>query len=154
MKKILLLCCTAALLFSCKKKEERITLRTEIITEGQWKITASVTELRVNGQTTTTDLYALMPDCVKDNLYKFNMDGSVTTDEGDTKCDPNAPQTFVNPGGKWEFTDADTKIRITDTSMAVLSTIVSLDNTGMVLKYETNVNDVPATTITEYAHIR
>jgi hypothetical protein len=156
MKKILLLCCSAAILFtlSCSKKEERVTMRTEMLTKGQWQITSLVSEYRINGQTTTMDLYAAIPDCEKDNLFTFNLDGTATTDEGPTKCDPNGPQTYVNVGSRWKLITADTELKVSDTSKTVISTIVSLTKEGMVLQYEKNENDIPTTVTTEYRHIQ
>jgi len=153
MKKLLLLCCAVCVLYvvSCKKEEKRPSMRTEMITEGKWQVTALGSDSKVNKQTTTTDLYVTMPDCMKDNLLTFNMDGSCTTDEGEQKCDPDAPQTYG--GVSWKFMTADTQLELTDTSGSIVYDILSLNDTGLVLQYVKEVEDATITTTTKYRHI-
>jgi hypothetical protein len=72
----------------------------DYLTAGFWKTTAQVIDPGINfGGTVITDFFAQTPDCAKDDLVRFNTDGTITDDEGPTKCDPNDPQTMNN--GTW-----------------------------------------------------
>ena len=50
-----------------------------------------------------------MDNCTKDDLVTFNANGTITDDEGPTKCDPDDPQTTTD--GTWTLTD-NTKLTI------------------------------------------
>ena len=92
---------------SCKKDKDdpKPQSRTELLTAKNWRLSASTS---VNGSV-TTDRYAAMPACRKDDFLKFNSDKSLVNDEGLTRCGSNDPQsrTLV-----WELTANDTKLGI------------------------------------------
>ena len=67
---------------------------TEYLTAGYWKVTAMTVNPGIFG---ITDFYAQMPPCTQDDLIRFNANGTITDDEGATKCDQGDPQT-VNEG--------------------------------------------------------
>ncbi len=104
---------TAVLLFSvvfifsaCSKEDDddnngsTSKTNSEYLTSGYWKISAMTIDPGVNfGGTVITDFYAQIPACTKDDLIKFNADGTITDDEGTTKCNPNDPQTTND--GTW-----------------------------------------------------
>lgn len=91
-----------------------------MITTGSWKTASMIIEpaLEINGKL-TTDFNSQFDACDKDDLTKFNLDGSIN-DEGPTKCDPTDDQTwpFV-----WNF-DVAEKILVWDGEEY---TIVQLD---------------------------
>jgi hypothetical protein len=153
MKKLLLLCCTIPVLWvSCKKDEERVSMRTEIITKGKWQLAALSASTKAGGETTITDVYLTMPECAKDDLMSFNLDGSVLLEMGELKCDPDAGDTYT--GITWDFKDADTQLELTDTAGVHLYDIISLSDTGMVLQVVETVENVRTTTTTRYRHIK
>lgn len=158
MKQIMLLCTTACMLIavSCKKEEERITLRTEMITANPWKITAldATTKVGVSGWS-EADLYDVMPECVRDNRISFNMDQTVTIDEGDEKCDPDAPQSYTVPSGTWAFKTADTQLELSDTAGAVIWEILAFNDTALIVQNQvTQFDTITITTTAKYAPVR
>lgn len=88
---------------SCKKDENKDTTTKstrDYLVSGNWKTTAITVSPGINfGTTVITDFFAQEDDCQKDDLTKFNADGTITDDEGATKCDPNDPQTTND--GTW-----------------------------------------------------
>ncbi|MCB0823032.1 MAG: lipocalin family protein [Bacteroidales bacterium] len=99
----LVLLVLAVIVTACKKDDDDSTstkTNKEYLTSGYWKITAMTIDPGVSfGGTTITDLYSQFPSCTKDDIMKFNSDGSITDDEGATKCDVNDPQTTND--GSW-----------------------------------------------------
>jgi hypothetical protein len=99
-------------LSSCEKKSDETKSTTEYLTAGNWKVTGMTVDpgFEFSG-IIITDIYKnLMEDCTKDDLIKFNIDGTVTDDEGATKCDPDDPQTTDD--GTWTLTNDDKTITI------------------------------------------
>ncbi|SHG11157.1 hypothetical protein SAMN05444008_11838 [Cnuella takakiae] len=117
----------AVLLCSCDKDEDEKVSRAQLLTNGQWRLTAAVANPPlVAGPFTITDLYnsQMMQSCLKDNLYKFNNDNTVTTDEGAEKCDPAVPQTSNAPyslsANEQELTFLGTTLTITELTNSTL----------------------------------
>ena len=81
----------------------------EYLTAGFWKFTAITVDpgIVIPGGTTITDFFSQQDACSKDDIMRFNSDGSITDDEGATKCDPNDPQTSND--GSWALS-ADNKV--------------------------------------------
>ena len=108
----------------CKKTKTK----TELLTDGSWKVTAQSINpgVDLNGDgTLDTDLYAqFVEDCTKDNFSTFKSDGSFVDDEGATKCDPTDPQTT---NGTWAFQNSESKISITTGAGASAYTIPAAD---------------------------
>ena len=92
---ILAITLVVVVISSCKK-EDNVKTATEYLTGGNWTITAMTIDpgIDLGNGTIITDVYAeSMDQCDKDNLMKFNTDGTITGDEGIVKCDDNDPQT-------------------------------------------------------------
>jgi hypothetical protein len=107
---------TLASLFSaCDKDEElktEVPSKTDLLTSGQWKITAYTLTppMDLNGDgTPDSDGLAAMEACQRDNLFIFSKNGTLTTDEGSTKCDPDDPQ---QEPSTWSFQNNETEIVI------------------------------------------
>ncbi len=99
-------------LSSCEKKSDDNKTTTDYLTAGNWKVTGMTVSpgIEVMG-ITITDIYEyFLEPCTKDDLIKFNLDGTVTDDEGATKCDPDDPQTSND--GTWTLTNDDKTITI------------------------------------------
>ena len=96
-------------LSSCKKDDTTsptpAATKTDLLTAKSWKMT----ELKVAGQSIFNT--ALVEDCDKDDLLKFNTNKSATFSEGTLKCDPSAPQSRT---GSWDLTTNETKLKVTD----------------------------------------
>lgn len=116
-----------ASLGSCKKEEATTpTLsKTDLLTAKNWK----VTDLKVAGQSVFNT--ALVQDCDKDDLTKFNSNKSATFDEGTLKCDPTSPQSRT---GSWDLTTNETKLKVTDPDGDVVEgTINTLNSTTLIV---------------------
>ena len=98
---------------SCKKDDPAPVKTTkDYLTAHNWKMTAQVIDpgVNING-TIITDIFVFVPDCTKDDLTKFESNGSITDDEGATKCDPTDPQTTTD--GKWVLSSDKKTMTIT-----------------------------------------
>ncbi len=100
---------------SCKKdkKEDPAPVaktKTELITGKNWKVTAATIDPAIDlfgTGTPTTNLYAQLEDCNKDDLIRFDTPNAYKEDEGGTKCDATDPQTIT---GTWVFSADETKV--------------------------------------------
>ena len=96
----------------CKKDDDDDKSKTEILTSGQWRITAiTITpgiDLDEDG-TVDTDVYKFTEACDRDDYLVFSANGTYEDNEGATKCDTGDPQTA---SGNWAFNDNETKMSI------------------------------------------
>jgi hypothetical protein len=67
--------------------------------------------------------------CEKDDLIIFNTNGTITNDEGLTKCDPTDPQTTA--GGNWALVEGDAKLRMIEDGDTTMITIQELSAKAM-----------------------
>ena len=134
MKRLLFLvtALSLVLLMSCKKDSS--PTKKDLLTAKSWKLSAYTIDPQIaitdpNGNITgyTNDMYALLPDCSKDNTRKFNSDGSFVADEGVVKCDATAAQTTT---GTWVFNSDQSGITLTGNT-SVIYTIVELTSTTL-----------------------
>lgn len=113
-------------LASCKKDATTLApSKTDLLLAKTWK----VTDIKVASQSVFNPPFVAA--CDKDDLTKFNANKSVTFDEGSLKCDPTAAQTQT---GSWDFTTNETKLKITDSSGAIVEgTIGTLNSTTLTI---------------------
>jgi hypothetical protein len=99
--------CSAVIFFSCSKekddntndqKKDKKQEHLELITSNIWEIT--------NLKTSDFSIWntPFVEACVKDNIYTFKTNGTLTTDEGEVKCSETDPQTFDS---QWELISED-----------------------------------------------
>ena len=111
MKKTIFFFTAAFFLFftpACKKDKEKTQSKTELLTTGSWKVTASVSDNDGNG-TYETNEFASFPACFIDNIFTFKTNGQLELDEGPTKCDVMDPQTETVA---WQFTNNEMNIMV------------------------------------------
>lgn len=109
--------------------------KTELLTSAQWQLVSGTIvppiTIDIFGQIITisdiSDLDGSEP-CNKDDVQIFNADGTITNDEGLTKCDPMDPQT--TSGGKWAWMENETKLQIIDGDTTLI-TVTELTTTSM-----------------------
>src|SRR5215467_6320200 len=91
---------------ACKKDHDEATAvktKTELITTGTWRYIASTVNPAYDyygDGTVTTNIYAIMKDCEKDDFETYKTNGTWEYNEGPSKCDPSYPQLFTFP---WHF---------------------------------------------------
>jgi hypothetical protein len=131
----------------CKKDKTK----TELLTDGSWKLSAFTINpaIDVNGDgVLDTDLYNLViQNCSKDDFVTFKTGGTLTSDEGATKCSTSSPQTT---SGTWAFADGEAKINITsDGNTIPTATIGTLDASTFKISYQDSLgNSVVTNTLT------
>jgi hypothetical protein len=99
------------LALACSKKDSGPS-RSELLTNGSWKLTSSEWDNDANG-TYELDIFPGFDDCFKDNFATFLANGQLILDEGPTKCDIADPQTEtsswqLSSDGKMLTVDSDT----------------------------------------------
>jgi hypothetical protein len=101
-----------------------------LLTGKNWIITAETINppLNFNG-TLITDWYAQRSSCSKDNLTRFETDGTYIYDQGSEKCSPDIAQTS---SGRWVWNPEKTKITITESSNSYTYNVVELTGSKMV----------------------
>jgi len=120
---------------SCKKDDDDPS-NTDNITGKNFVMTAWTIDPPVTIQGVSySNMFTFMPDCSKDDITIFNADGTMTLDEGATKCDAGDPQTS---SGTWSFVDNESKLStIVDGETQILDIIEVTDNTLKVSSEET-----------------
>lgn len=129
-------------LSSCKKdastiNEDPAKTATEYLTAGNWKVTGITANPGINtGTEVITDFFSYMMEaCDKDDLIRFNANGTITEDEGALKCDPENPQSVTE--GSWVLGENDTTLSLSfPDEDAVVMTIVSLNATTLIISYQ------------------
>lgn len=143
----------------CGKKSDptptpSFSANTVALTAPKWRITAIVGATTFAGQTTTTDGYAGLPNCQKDNFLKFNTNLTAVYDEGATKCSSSAAQ---SKQATWSYNSAETQLTIIDPSVpagsvgnTITADILQLTATTLQVK-TTNTQTVAGYTIVSIA---
>lgn len=157
MKKILFVAVLATVaITACKKKDtstptptptptpvdtNKATSRYDALTAGKWRVSDAV--LITVAKDTFLDYYnGQMTDCEKDNFFFFNKSGTVTSDEGATKCDPSVAQTTTD--GSWLLNSDTTQFTIKDSKIISLlsgelkSRIILIDKNNFKLAKDTS----------------
>ena len=120
MRKINLLLIVSLFLvtLSCKKDEE--PSKKELLCGKNWILTAETVSPAINfNGVLITDLYAQMDGCTKDDISKFNTNGTYTFEEGATKCDVNDPQVWDS--GTWVFNSDQTILVLTSPAIGTVN---------------------------------
>lgn len=138
MKRVLLLASLAitCVFTACKKDDDKPKSKADLLTAKNWRVTAAAsTEVGANGQTITTDEYAQLDACEKDNYFQFKADKKLLINEGKDKCDPTDDQEVT---GAWDLNSDQTKLTISDPSSSSLSIqgdILELTASTLKVKY-------------------
>mgnify|MGYP006995651492 FL=1 len=124
---------------SCKKDDETKT-DVEYLSVGNWKTTACTVNpgIEMEDGTIITDIYNStragigIPECSKDNLNSFIIDGEYIVDEGAMKCEPDDPQTI---SGTWILSVDGKTITITYDGIVVVLTLISINDSTLVVSF-------------------
>ncbi|MAZ93056.1 MAG: hypothetical protein CMF58_01430 [Lentimicrobiaceae bacterium] len=110
IKNHLVLLIFTIILSSCEKDSKGPV---DYITAGDWKITGMelTPGINFNGISITNVYDFIFQECSRDDLILFNADGTITEDEGPTKCDPGDPQTVTN--NTWALSEDESIISAT-----------------------------------------
>jgi hypothetical protein len=138
MKKILLSCAALCLIIASCKKKESDPSRSDMLSNGKWKMTAGTATYSFGGATNTDDIYAGFADCEKDNLLIFRSDKVLIQDEGATKCNSTDSQQTVS--GNWALMENDSKLYFGDTTLGTF-TINTLDASTLKVSSNSSITD-------------
>ncbi|TGE20479.1 DUF5004 domain-containing protein [Hymenobacter aquaticus] len=114
---LLALFATTVLVSSCKKENDsepgpKAQTKTELLSGKDWVMTAQTVDPGLvddNGKV-VTDLFPYLNACDKDDLMRFETNGSCTLNEGPSRCDPSSPQQYT---GSWSFDSNETVLKTT-----------------------------------------
>lgn len=109
---ILYLISLMILMSACRKDEDNQKSRIGLLTTSTWKLISYSVDPPFktydndgNPTGTSSDYYAFMGDCQKDNTQKFNTDNRLEIDEGLNKCLSEIPQKTY---GTWSLSSDET----------------------------------------------
>jgi hypothetical protein len=120
----------AVMIFTSCEENESKPSKKELLSGKNWKVTAWTVTPAYEG---TTNVYAILPSCTKDDLTKFDKNGSVTSDEGGSKCDPDDDQIAT---GTWSFNTDETIVSVTYKGETVNYKILDLTSSSVKIEYE------------------
>ena len=127
------------LLPSCSKDDNKQLTNIELLTLSGWRVTAYIIEPGFqtydnNGKDTgiSNDYFAIMGDCLKDNIRTFNIDKSLIIVEGTIKCMDEAPQKST---GAWSFNSDETILTYTEWGYTQVCTVVELTRNVLKVKW-------------------
>ena len=117
---------------ACSKDDNNSPQNAEaILTTNRWQLTAAT--ITIPGSSLSVNVYDSVPACARDNFYSFAAGGTVTIDEGASKCDPSDAQTTT---GNWQLLNSNTQIKTVDplTGESTTANIVTLSSSKLVLQ--------------------
>jgi|GEM_PF-295598 hypothetical protein len=115
---------------------------TQLLCDKNYKLTASVTQPAYQG---ITDIFPYLQNCIKDDILRFNQNGTFTLDEGPSKCDPSWPQVY---SGNWTLGNNNTTLTLTGEYQANW-TVLTIDGTILKVAYSSPINGEPGYTLTD-----
>ena len=93
----------------CGKATDPPPSKSALLIAHRWQLSAFASASTTGSTTTTTDEYATLPACQKNNFLQFAADGTYVNDEGPTLCVPGTPQTTPQTTpGTWTFASDET----------------------------------------------
>jgi hypothetical protein len=150
MRKINLLLIVSLFLATLSCKKDDAPTKKDLLTGKNWILTAETVSPAIDYDgILVTDLYAQMDDCDKDDINKFNANGTYTFEEGATKCDVNDPQIY--DAGTWAFNSDQTILVLTSPSEGTKNAeIIELTSSKCVISQKTTFDDIEYTITDTY----
>lgn len=137
-KKAALIILTGAIMAGCQKDDNNNSTgatKTELLTSGNWKITSDYYDPAVDyngdGQV-ENEVISFYSACDKDDLLIFKTNGTLTLDEGASKCDPSDPQ--VIQSSNWKFSSNETVIVVGPAGSEQSIQLLELSSTTLKIK--------------------
>lgn len=133
---------------SCKKDADTVVSKTTLLTQQPWKLTAYTTVRLSDG--VTTDGFAPMSTCYKDDEYVFKSDLSYEGNAGATKCSPGDPQVFQT--GTWRFTNNEASLERTISAGSGIGVFVFMVSSLTTTELKTQTEDGTYRHVLTYSH--
>jgi hypothetical protein len=123
---------------SCKKSDTVTNTppksKTILLTQSSWKVQTVLQDTNNDG-TGDLDVTSSIPACQLDNVYTFKTDSTGIMDEAAEKCASTDPQTKPFT---WIFKNNETVLSGTFSFTAGDASIVSMNDTNLVVAYDDN----------------
>ncbi len=108
--------------------------KTVLLTQTSWKVQSVALDQNKDG-IPEGDATGFIQPCKLDNTYSFKTDGTGTMDEATAKCNDTDPQT---QSFSWLFKSTETVLSGTFSFTKSDATIVSMNDTKLVISYDDN----------------
>jgi hypothetical protein len=150
MRKLHLLLIVSLFLSALSCKKDDAPTKKDLLCGKNWILVSETVSPAINfNGILITDLYAQLDDCTKDDISKFNTNGTYTFEEGATKCDVNDPQVWDS--GTWVFNSDQTVLVLTSPSMGTVNAdIIELTSSKIVISQESTIDDIKYTITDTY----
>jgi hypothetical protein len=114
-------------------KEDALT-KTDLLTQSPWIMTASIFNPPLQTEDgVIVNWYAMMPDCLRDDLFFYYSSGIYVNSEGSSSC--NISDADIWEMGVWTFNEDETKIYKGIIDYLNEYEIIKLDGNEMQLRY-------------------
>jgi hypothetical protein len=150
MRKINLLLIVSLFLATLSCKKDDAPSKKDLLCGKNWILVSETVSPAINfNGILITDLYAQLDDCTKDDISKFNTNGTYTFEEGATKCDVNDPQVWDS--GTWVFNSDQTILVLTSPENGTINAeIIELTSSKVVTSQESTIDDIKYTITDTY----
>ncbi|MFN0290749.1 hypothetical protein [Pedobacter helvus] len=163
MKKLLFILASAIVLFSsCAKETEYVDPAPAdagfSFGGTTWSLIASTSFFYFGQDKFDFDLYALMPECSKDDTMTFNKNNTITGSYGKLACQ-NQDNSYTN-FGTWSLSTDHKILEISSAAFNVVGTsllkcdVITLNENNLQIKYQTTANGITTTTTSSYKRIK
>jgi hypothetical protein len=111
---VILMLCIVMSFISCRK-ETVVSVNMRLLTERSWSYDEFGIDQNLDGQ---IDIPQSIQNCAKDDLVKFNANGSGSFDQGANLCYPEFPQ---SQPFDWQFHNNETQLEYAGTVHTILT---------------------------------
>lgn len=124
----LLIISLVAILFSCTKDNDTtdiFTSKKDLLTTGTWILTNVTSEPPIDWDydgNEESNIYDVMDNCDKDDLFIFNTNDTYRLEIGETAC--NGQSNPIESGG-WAFNNDQTEINLSPTQIPDYKIVIS-----------------------------
>lgn len=130
LKNLFIVGLTICIFSSCKKDKTFEVNKTQLLTAGNWRIIGATSTVIATG--VTTDTYAGLRACEKDNEFRFTASGVHEYLEGATKCNAADPQVIYLYS--WRFLNNETVVEISAGTSRLEYKIITLTESQLVFE--------------------
>jgi hypothetical protein len=119
---------------SCEKDDPKPTKK-EMLTGKNWYLTSWTVNPAVEDDdgNMITNVFALLPSCTTDDFSRFDKNGSITFDEGVSKCSVSDDQTIQ---GTWSFNSDESIVTVVALGETNAYRILELNNSSVKVEYD------------------
>ena len=149
------------LLGSCAKETVHVDPGTDAgfsLGGTNWNLIASTSVINFGQDKMEIDLYAMIPECGRDDLMIFHKNNTVTGSPGKLEC----PQNYSNYGdfGTWKLSEDKKLLELSSKAFNAVGSdvlkceILAMNETNLQMKYQTTTNGIVSVTTSSYKRIK